>query len=60
MKSIDINKKKKECLDIFADSDNACWEKVIKVVAHYPFENVRLATQIAKKHNIDFSNDDYF
>ena len=34
---------------------NACWEQIVKVVAEYPFYNLRLAKEIAAKHGIDYS-----
>ena len=46
------NAKKQNCLSAYFDQGNACWEKVIKVVADHPFYNKRLATQIAKKYNV--------
>ena len=48
----DVSNKKKECLDAFYSLDSACWEKVVAVVAGYPFENERLAKQIADRHGI--------
>ena len=47
-----INAKKQNCLSAYFDQGNACWEKVIEVVADHPFHNKRLAKQIAKKYGV--------
>jgi len=41
--------KKQDCLTSYYDSGNANWETVVMVVAQFPFENVKLACNIAKK-----------
>ena len=51
-----IGRKKNECLEAYLDTDNACWEQVVKVVAEFPFHNKRLARQIANKQNVDYSS----
>ena len=51
-----IGRKKSECLEAYLDTDNACWEQVVKVVAEFPFHNKRLARQIANKQNVDYSS----
>ena len=40
-------KKKCRCLQAYIDTDKACWEQVVKVVADYPFNNDRIANKIA-------------
>ena len=45
-------RKKSECLQAYIDSREACWEKVVKVVANYPFNNKRLAKDIASKYGV--------
>jgi len=42
--------RKQRCLAAYVDQGNACWEKVIEVVAGYPFYMNLLAAQIAKKY----------
>ena len=51
-------RKKSECLEAYLDTDTACWEQVVKVIADFPFHNKRLARQIADKQNVDYSSDD--
>ena len=48
---------KKECLDTFYKLDGACWEKVVAVVSSYPFEDKRLAKEIADRHGVEYSVD---
>ena len=45
-------RKKSECLQVYIDSGEACWEEVVKVVANDPFYNKRLAKKIASKYGI--------
>ena len=47
--------KKSRCLEAYLNMGNACWEQVVKVVANYPFYNLRLAKEIADTHGIDYS-----
>lgn len=49
-------KKKQLCLKAYLDTDRACWEQVVKVVADYPFYKIRLSKEIARKHGIDYSS----
>ena len=44
--------KKQRCLAAYVDQGNACWEKVIKVVAGYPFYKKKLAMQIADNYGV--------
>ena len=44
--------KKQRCLAAYFDQGNACWEKVIEVVASYPFYKKKLAKQIAKRYGV--------
>ena len=39
--------KKSKCLEAYLNTGRACWEQVVKVVADYPFNNARLAREIA-------------
>ena len=52
--------KKQRCLAAYIDQGNACWEKVIEVVAGYPFYKKRLATQVAKKYGIERQRQYFF
>lgn len=54
--SMQDGKKKSRCLEAYVDTDEACWEQVVKVVADYPFHNKRLARQIADNHGIHYSS----
>ena len=45
-------RKKRECLQAYIDSGEACWEEVVKVVANNPFYNKRLAKKIASKYGV--------
>ena len=49
-------RKKSGCLEAYLDTDNACWEQVVKVVADHPFHNKRLARKIATDHGVDYSS----
>ena len=49
-------RKKSECLEAYLNTDNACWEQVVKVVAEHPFHNKKLARKIANKQNVDYSS----
>ena len=51
-------RRKSECLEAYVNTDKACWEHVVKVIADFPFHNKRLARQIADKQNVDYSSDD--
>lgn len=51
----DIAHKKKECLDAFYKQGGGCWEDVVIVVSGYPFENKRLAKEIADRHGVEYS-----
>ena len=44
--------KKQKCLAAYFDQGKACWERVIEVVAGYPFYKKKLAKQIAKKYGV--------
>ena len=44
--------KKQRCLAAYFDQGKACWEKVIEVVAGYPFYRKNLAKQIAEKYRV--------
>ena len=46
--------KKRKCLEAYLTTGKACWEQVVKVVADFPFFNVRLANKIADMHGIDY------
>ena len=52
--TMDIRTKKSRCLEAYLDTEKACWEHVVKVVAEYPIENKRLAKEIADTHGIDY------
>ena len=45
-------RKKSDCLQAYIDTGEACWEKVVKVVANHPFNNKRLAKDIASKYGV--------
>ena len=51
----DSTMKKSRCLEAYLDTGKACWEKVVKVLADYPFNNARLANNIAHMQHIDYS-----
>ena len=53
----DVANKKKECLDAFYKQGGVCWEKVVAVVSGYPFEDKRLAKEIADRHEVEYSVD---
>ena len=42
--------KKKRCLEAYLNTDNACWEQLVKVVADHPFYNEKLSKKIANKY----------
>ena len=44
--------KKQRCLAAYVDQGNACWDKVVEVVAGYPFYKKKLAKQIADKYGV--------
>ena len=48
--SMQDGKKKSRCLEAYIDTDEACWEKVVEVVAEFPFHKRKLAREIADKH----------
>ena len=39
--------KKSRCPEAYLNMDDACWEQVVKVVADYPFYNLKIANEIA-------------
>ena len=40
------------CLDAYFREGNACWERVVQVVAGYPFNNKILAGQLARRYGV--------
>ena len=46
--------KKQRCLAAYVDQENACWDKVVEVVAGYPFFKKKLAKQIADKYDVSW------
>ena len=54
--SINSGSKKRLCLEAYFNLGNTCWEKVVLVVADYPFRNVRLAKKIADENGLDYSS----
>ena len=54
--SMQDGKKKSRCLEAYIDTDEACWEQVVEVIADHPFRNKRLARQIADKHGVHYSS----
>ena len=45
---------KGKCLEVYLSTGKACWDQVVKVIASYPFYNIRLANKIADTHHIYF------
>ena len=43
-------RKKSDCLEAYLDTDEACWQKVVMVVAEHPFNKRRLAKRIANTY----------
>ena len=41
---------KHRCLQAYMNTGKACWERVVEVIAGYPFYNVRVAEKIANMH----------
>ena len=54
--SMENGKKKSRCLEAYIDTDEACWEQVVEVVADYPFHKRKLAREIADKHGVHYSS----
>lgn len=54
--SMENGKKKSRCLQAYLDTDEACWEEVVEVVADYPFYKRKLAREIADNHGVHFSS----
>ena len=52
MINTDNTEKKRRCLEAYIDTDKACWEKVVKVVADHPFSNARIARQIKAHYDL--------
>ena len=52
-KDLENNDRREKCLAAYFDQGEACWEKVIKVVAGYPFYKKKLAIQIAEKYGVN-------
>ena len=52
--------KKRRCLQAYIDTDKACWEQVVKVVADHPFNNARIANKIAHDylHGVGYAKDE--
>ena len=48
--------KKSRCLEAYLNTGEACWEKVVEVVADHPFYNKKLARKIATDHGVDYSS----
>lgn len=44
--------KKRRCLEAYINTGKACWEKVVEVVADYPFYNARIAGQIKAQYDL--------
>lgn len=61
MINTDNTEKKRRCLEAYINTDKACWEKVAKVVADYPFSNAKIARQIKAHydlHSVGYSKDE--
>jgi len=54
--SIATEVKRRRCLEAYLNTDKACWETVVKVVADDPFYNKQLARKVANEHGVDYSN----
>ena len=54
--SMQDGRKKSRCLEAYIDTDEACWEQVVEVVADNPFYNRKLARKIADKHGVHYSS----
>ena len=52
--------KKHRCLKAYINTGKACWETVVEVVANHPFDNARVATEIARvhMHGVGYSKDE--
>ena len=53
---LENNDRREKCLAAYFDQGEACWEKVIEVVAGHPFYNKKLATQIAQKYGVSWQD----
>ena len=53
---LENNARKEKCLATYFDRGEACWEKVIEVVAGYPFYNKKLVTRIAQKYGVTWQD----
>ena len=52
--NLEKDARKQKCLSAYIDQGEACWEKVIEVIAGHPFYNKNLASQIAKKYGVSW------
>ena len=48
--------KRSRCLEAYLNTGKACWEKVVQVVGDYPFDNRKLAKEIADDYSVDYSS----
>ena len=60
MINTEITGKKRRCLEAYINTGKACWEQVAKVVADYPFNNAKIAKEIAHEHlhGVGYSKDE--
>ena len=49
----DVKSKKRECLQAYFDTGEACWEKVVRAIINYPINNKRLAKEIVGKYELN-------
>ena len=50
--NLENDARKQKCLSAYIDQGKACWERVIEVVAGYPFYKKNLASKIAEKYGV--------
>lgn len=58
MTNTENTEKKRRCLEAYINTGKACWEKVVEVVADYPFSNARIAKQIKAHYDVGYSKDE--
>ena len=51
-----VDAKKAACLQAYFNGGKVKWSEVVKAVAMYPINNIRVAKQIAEAHGLNYNN----
>ena len=50
--NVQNEEKKRECLQAYFDTGEACWEEVVRALVIHPINNKRLASKLVEKYQL--------